>query len=347
MRMLASVQKIISIEPIEDADRIELAHVLGWQCVVKKGDFKAGDICIYFEIDSFLPVCEKFEFLRPSSYRHNELVGEGFRIKTQKLRGKFSQGLVMNPSDFPAIPNNVQVGDDVTDLLGIKHWECPEEISDSGTFIGTLPDGVHASDETRVQAHPELINEFAGLEYYISTKMDGSSHTVSIDDSGKFHVCNHSREYKDDGKSVFYEFVKSHDTEAKLRKYMEENNIHSIMIAGEYCGIKIQSNRAKLNGREWQLFDVQENGIRKGLKELQKISSIIGFDTVKIEEIGMNFNEKYSTVDAVLSRADGYYNSGSAKEGIVIRPTEPIYSKTLDTYLSMKAVSNKYLLKTE
>ena len=82
MRKLASIQRIWKIEPIEGADRIELAHVLGWQCVVNKGQFKEMDLAVYFEIDSFLPVCEPFEFLRKSSYKKSDIMGEGFLLRT-------------------------------------------------------------------------------------------------------------------------------------------------------------------------------------------------------------------------------------------------------------------------
>ena len=64
MRKLASIQRIWKIEPIEGADRIELAHVLGWQCVVNKGQFQPMDIGVYFEIDSFLPIRPVYEFMR-------------------------------------------------------------------------------------------------------------------------------------------------------------------------------------------------------------------------------------------------------------------------------------------
>ena len=99
MRTLASIQKIKDITPIQGADRIELAHVLGWQCVVQKGKFRTGDPCVYFEVDSFLPIRPEFEFLRSSSYRKSDLLGEGFRLKTMKFRGEISQGLVMTVSE--------------------------------------------------------------------------------------------------------------------------------------------------------------------------------------------------------------------------------------------------------
>ena len=78
MRKLASIQRIWKIEPIEGADRIELAHVLGWQCVVNKGQFQPMDIGVYFEIDSFLPIRPVYEFMRSSSYKKTDIMGEGF-----------------------------------------------------------------------------------------------------------------------------------------------------------------------------------------------------------------------------------------------------------------------------
>ena len=178
MRKLASIQRVWKIEPIEGADRIELAHVLGWQCVVNKGQFQPMDIAVYFEIDSFLPVRDVFEFMRSSSYKKTDIMGEGFRLRTMRFRGQISQGLLLPVSQFPEIPKNADVGDDVTELLGVRKWEIEERATTGGTVIGTLPYDIPHTDETRVQEEPELIQAFAGLEYYISTKMDGSSHST-------------------------------------------------------------------------------------------------------------------------------------------------------------------------
>lgn len=175
MRKLASIQRIWKIEPIEGADRIELAHVLGWQCVVNKGQFQPMDLAVYFEVDSFLPVVPEFEFMRASSYRKTDIMGEGFRLRTMKFRGQISQGLLLPVSSFAAIPGDAELGMDLTELLGVKKWEIKERITTGGTMIGTLPYDIPHTDETRVQAEPELIQAFAGLEYYISTKMDGPS----------------------------------------------------------------------------------------------------------------------------------------------------------------------------
>ncbi len=194
MRKLASIQRVWKTEPIEGADRIELAYVLGWKCVVNKGQFKPMDLAVYFEIDSFLPIRPEFEFMRASSYRKTDLMGEGFRLRTMKFRGQISQGLLLPVSDFSGIPAGTELGADVTELLQVRKWEIEEKATTGGTVIGTLPMDVPHTDETRVQAEPDLIGDFAGLEYYISTKMDGSSHSISLDEDG-FHVTGHNYEW--------------------------------------------------------------------------------------------------------------------------------------------------------
>ena len=346
MRKLASVQRIWKIEPIEGADRIELAHVLGWQCVVNKGQFQEMDPAVYFEVDSFLPIAPEYEFLRATSYRKTDIMGEGFRLRTMKFRGQISQGLLLPVSAFPAIPTDAEVGTDVTELLGVKKWEIEERITTGGTMIGTLPYDIPHTDETRVQAEPELIQAFAGLPYYISTKMDGSSHSVGIDENG-FHVTGHNYEYKDDGKSPFYELVKSMDLQAKMEAFAADNKLSAFTIQGELCAPGIQKNRLKLTKPAWYVFTIRENGKRVGLTRMLELCEKLQLESVPIEEIGTDLPAKYPTVEALLKRADGNYPRGGKKEGIVIRPTEPVYCELISGALSMKVVSNKYLLKSE
>ena len=346
MRKLASIQRIWKIERIEGADRIELAHILGWQCVVNKGQFREMDLAVYFEVDSFLPIAPEFEFLRASSYRKTDIMGEGFRLRTMKFRGQISQGLLLPVSAFPAIPADAELGTDVTEILGVKKWEIEERITTGGTMIGTLPYDIPHTDETRVQAEPDLIQAFAGLEYYISTKMDGSSNSVGIDENG-FHVTGHNYEYKDDGNSPFYELVKSMDLQAKMEAFATANNLSTFTIQGELCAPGIQKNRLKLTKPAWYVFTIRENGKRVGLTRMLEVCEKLQLESVPIEEIGTDLPVKYPTVEALLERADGNYPKGGKKEGIVIRPTEPVYCELVSGALSMKVVSNKYLLKND
>ena len=119
MRKLASIQTIKYVKPIPDADSIETVGILGWECVSKKGEFQTDDKCVYFEIDSLLPEIPEFEFLRKGCW--NETFKK-FRLKTIKLRKQLSQGLALPLSVFPNLAK-LNVGDDVTELLGIEKYE--------------------------------------------------------------------------------------------------------------------------------------------------------------------------------------------------------------------------------
>lgn len=111
-RELVYVTRIDSISPIDGADRVELAHVGGWQVMVRKGLYHPGDVAAYFEIDSKTPQTEAFEFLTPKHYA----------IKTQKyFKGKvLSQGLLMNSEElgWPAADNEHGI---MRDAEGVEH----------------------------------------------------------------------------------------------------------------------------------------------------------------------------------------------------------------------------------
>lgn len=345
MRKLASVQYIHDITPIAGADRIELAHVLGWQCVVPKGQFTVGDLGVYYEIDSFLPLDERYEFLRSNSYRKSNIMGEGYLIRTIRMRGELSQGLLLPLSMFPEVPH--EKGLDVTELLGVRKWEIEERATAQGTIIGTLPPEIPHTDETRVQSSPDLLFEFTNVPFYITTKMDGSSHSVTISRNGEFHVTGHNYEYADDGKSSFFEFLKKKEITRRLNEYIDMSQYDTLTLQGEFCAPGIQGNPVGLTSPHWFVFTVMINGKRADMYETKRICYDLDLEMVPIEEQGGNVVARYPTVENILARADESMYTIEKKckaEGIVIRPIYPVYSPTLGTYLSMKAVSNKYLL---
>ena len=110
-RKLASIVEISKVSPIEGADRLEVAEMKGkgWKVVIQKGEFHPGDLAVYFEIDSFLdPNDERYAFLKDRSLRRfvskgGNVLREGIKIKTIKLRGQISQGLLMPLDKFPEI----------------------------------------------------------------------------------------------------------------------------------------------------------------------------------------------------------------------------------------------------
>ena len=336
-RKLASIQYVHDIWPIEGADRVEAIGVLGWKCVAKKGEFAIGDWCVYFEVDSFLPIDEHFEFLRATSYKNSDLLGEGFRLKTQRFRGQISQGLALPMSILP--PGDYELGQSVANLLGVRKWEIEERVSSNGTIIGTLPSGVPKTEEMRVQSEPGLIDEFRGLPYYVTTKMDGTSVSMYLID-GKFGVCGHNYEYADDGACSFWRYAHDNDIEARLRM----SGVGNIVLQGEFCGGGIQGNPLKLIKPKWYVFTAYDADTRRRwpLDEMIAFCDGKGFTHVPVEEREEHFG--YDSVEALLARARGRYESGTIKEGIVVRPIEPVYSKILQAPLSMKVINNDYLL---
>ena len=215
-----------------------------------------------------------------------------------------------------------------------------------GNIIGKLPMDVPHTDETRVQENPELIQAFAGLEYYITTKMDGYSHSISVDGDG-VHITGHNYEYMDDGSSVFYNLVNARGWKMKIQEFADSEGLSLLTIQGELCAPGIQGNRIRLLKPEWYVFTIRENGKRVGLRRMQEICAVIGLTHVPVEEVGTDLPPRYPTVEVLLERADGEYPNGGKKEGIVIRPTEPVFRPLIGDSLSMKVASNKYLLKNE
>ena len=337
-RKLASVQYVHDVRPIEGADRIECVGVLGWQCVAKKGEFKVGDLCVYFEIDSFLPIEERFAFLGATCLKHNELLGDGYRLRTQRFRGQLSQGLALPLAVLPA--GDWKIGDDVTELLGVRKWEVSQRATSGGTIIGTLPPWVPKTDETRVQSEPGLIDEFNGVPYYITTKMDGTSVTMYRVD-GRFGICGHNFELKDDGTCSFWKWAHEHEIEDRLVRAELDN----VVLQGEFCAAGIQGNPLTLKCPEWYVFTVRDarREVRLGLGETIDVCQRVGLTMVPVEECGKNL--PYRSVEALLERSRGTYENGRTKEGIVIRPQTPIYSQTIGASLSMKVVNNDYLVK--
>ena len=128
---------------------------------------------------------------------------------------------------------------------------------------------------------------------------------------------------------------------------MEKEGLRTLTIQGELCAPGIQKNRLRLTKPEWYVFSIRENGKRVGLNRMLQICEELDMVHVPIEEVDMDLPSKYPTVETLLVRADGEYPNGGKKEGIVIRPTEPVFSSLIGASLSMKVVSNKYLLKNE
>src|SRR5438445_11897062 len=149
---LASIQVIADIRPIEGADRIEAASVLGYRTVIKKGEFRAGDLCVWHEPDTVTADRPEYEFLR----------SHGFRLKVSRFRGQVSQGLALPLAVLPAA--NYAVGDDVTELVGIRRYEKPLSSHQADVAKGGFPSWLPKTDEPNLRSFPAALDEFTGRE---------------------------------------------------------------------------------------------------------------------------------------------------------------------------------------
>jgi RNA ligase (TIGR02306 family) len=331
-RKLASIQKISNIEQIKGADRIVAVTVMGWCVVVKKGEFEIGDLCVFFEIDSILPETEWSEFMRPRK----------FRVKTCKLRGTLSQGLVL-PLYILGEDVNYSIGDDVTEALRVKKFDIEKVSRDkygfkTGSSAGLFPSFIPKTDEIRIQSAMHLLDVIKDLPFYYTVKCDGTSSTFyRLDD--KFVACSRNRMVKQDTNNVYWEMVDKYKLEDKI------NN--GIAIQGEICGPGIQKNKLALSSRELFIFDIFDikSGLYFGFDEIESYCKEFELPTVPIEGVvrdSHNSNFDHS-LEAWVIRAKGkYVNTNTNREGLVIR------SITEDNRrISFKVMNNNYLLKEE
>lgn len=186
MRKLASIRKVHQIDPIQGADRIVLAHIDGWQCIVQKTAFNVGDLGVYFEIDSFLNGADA-DFAAFEQRFSNWKNIRGLRVKTMKMKGVISQGLLMPISELSKLKGlSLKEGDDVTELLGIEKWESAEEMTNNGSSSNRsskpFPPFIPKTDQERAQ---NLVGQLMkrrddDTTYEVTVKLDGSSMTVWV-----------------------------------------------------------------------------------------------------------------------------------------------------------------------
>jgi RNA ligase (TIGR02306 family) len=336
-RKLASIRVVSEVNPIPDADAIERATVDGWNVVVKKNEFKPGDLCVYCEIDSLLPVREEFEFLRKSSYRKMADGNEGFRLKTISLRKTTSQGLLLPIS---ILPNEIisstgyadLPGTDVTQALGIVKYEPPMPASLAGKAKGFFPSFIPKTDEERIQNLPEIIENEKDTLFDATEKLDGSSSTYFIK-NGEFGVCSRNLELLEDEENSMWKFARQTDLETKMRS-LERN----IALQGEIIGEGIQGNPYKMKGQTvsfYNAFDIDKHEYLN-YEDFNNLIGMLGFQTVPVIHEGLKLPE---SIEGILKLADGKsaLNPNFNREGLVFRTRG---SKRI----SFKAISNLFLL---
>lgn len=376
MRKLATIRKIISLTPIPEADFIECATVDGWELVVKKGEFEIGDLCVYFEIDSMLPLDAKYSFLKKVTKVKD---GEGYRLKTIKLKRQISQGLALPLKMYPDL--KVKLGEDVTKLLKVWKYERLNageklDIKPKTGVKGilwkyfpklakkvfqkdrnkTFPTFIPKTDQERIQ---NLMKYFQNprSKWEVSLKLDGSSMTVwdykknkafnqskltkllnFFSKSTSQGVCSRNQNLSKDNSNFW--------TTATKEGLLEIIKGKNIALQGELIGPGIQKNHEKVQAHEFRLFDIFDIKEQRYLLPAQRKVWLLENDLERkiklcpiVSEEMLVFKE-YQTFEELQKFVTGAsMNKGTISEGRVF--------KNVTSGTSFKCISNKYLLKCE
>ena len=365
-RKLVTLQTISSIQPIPGADVIATATIQGWQVIVKKSEFNVGDLCLFFEIDSFLPIEPRYEFLKKSTKFNNT---EGYRLKTMKLRNVLSQGLALPLTMFPEI-QNPKFDYDYSHVLNVIKYDNELQAYSQkpgvkpGKTKGKFPNFIPKTDQPRIQNLVSYFDSLTNEEFEETLKLDGSSMTCykitttpSLWDKIKaffgcnfkpyhFGVCSRNLELKpksnnvitfnNQGKESIYD--QSDFWTAAIKYDIESKLPVGYAIQGELIGPKIQANHEKVTSLEYYVFDVFD--ISKGEYLLPEARRSF-CDTYNIQHVPVtNANAKPLQADlsSLLKHVEGpSMNLGTVSEGRVY--------KHVSKPISFKAISNQYLLK--
>ena len=346
MRKMASIQIIRDITPIMDAYAIELAHINGWAAVVKKDEFSVGQYVVFCEIDSWMPH-EIAPFLSKGKEPREYLGVKGERLRSQKLRGTLSQGLILPINILPA--GSYTEGEDVSEKLGIVKYEPPIPAQLAGQVRGNFPSLVSKTDEERVQ-------NIQGLEKYLdevfveTEKLHGTSVSFVLNVNGELEVCSRNLSLKEDENNLYWKLAKKNDALSMLnsvKSYYEATgaSVKTVAIQGEGVGLGIQKGwEYGIQDPEFFMFTIQVNGVKIAEDEYQvfkktftQVKSVPEVSKATLREIVGNSGE----IGATLLK---YVEGKSAIDGKTIREGS-VFRCLTDSSFSFKVVSNQFLLK--
>lgn len=346
IRKLASIQQILSIEPIPDADNIELAKINGWKTVVKKGEFQVGDLGVFYEVNSIPPDIDLYKFLWTTKDNPQGIRPAKYRLKTMKLRGCLSQGLMLPLNQVLNAHKcslNAHLGDDLsgmdlTEILGVEKYEKP--IQPGGIVVGDYDLPCPKTDEERLQSRPGVLDELRGHAYVITQKNDGMSLSIGLNYDGELSTCirNNRVDHTVDG--IYKYIVEKYN----LVEFFKKNP--NIILQGELCGPKIQKNFLGLKQVDWFVFNVWDTNIPSYVPFMQAHDKYFAPYNLTYATPLLIANSFNDSLETLLEFAPGLYpGTNNKREGIVVRPLyEEIYSKVLGGRLSFKVIANDYAL---
>jgi len=299
-RKMATIQQIAEVKPIDGADAIEAVRINGWWVVAKKGKYVVNDTVVYCEVDSWIPTAVAPFLTKPDHFPKEYNGVQGGKLRTVRLRGQLSQGLVLPLKGFDAYYEGAgkdlfKIGDDVSSFLNIQKWEAPEQAGTNRQARGNFPSFLRKTDQERVQNLGGDLERQQGNSFEVTIKIDGSSCTA-YHRNGEVGVCSRNIELKDVEGNAFWDIVKQNNILDKL----VENNLN-YAVQGELIApeVFIEVFHREMSGG---VVDDTETML---LKWLRKISVN---PEVKFDGYTEVFMKKDVSVEAVISKLIEFEN---------------------------------------
>jgi RNA ligase (TIGR02306 family) len=337
-----TVEIIETVRNHPNADRLDIATVrrLNYNFIVQRDLYSVGDKVIYIPIDSIVPDKILAKMGLEGKLKNN-------RVRTIKLRGLVSQGLVDHIGDFEELNSEMEEGLEVQEILGIIKHEEPPELIKNGE-LRKLPAFVGRYELANAQQYPEIINSIIKNGVYVTEKIEGSNWWASWDsENEKYMVGQRNFEIvmEEGATHTWISTAEKIYAEEKLRQIAYLYKAKSVTLRGEILGPKIQGNIYKLDEYKIYIFDIEIDGVLLNAEDFVELCSELYIVTVPTIHIGFSF-KKFIGDKTVLEFADGFskINESVLREGIVIKPLVEQYSYKLGR-LAAKVKSTEYLAK--
>ena len=344
MRKLVSIRKIHKIEQIPYYPALSEYHVDGWTIVDQSCKYKEGELVVFFEPDTALPVDPRFEFLPVV-----DVDGEKRHLITvQKIRGKYSQGIILPLEMFPEIRNPCE-GMPVADIIGAEKYEPSNIANTSYVKKGDFPAFLIKSDQPRIQDFPQYFTEFYDSEFEETEKIDGTSVTIYLH-RGEFGIC--AREYEvniPESPKYIGVMVASKINLEKAMRQVGDN----FAVQCEGIGPNIQVKLYPYPYSTLFVYDIIDTTTVKKLPPAERMeiyNNLFGtlqkintkkvakyFGHVPVLRPSVKIFHECPTIEKLLSHADG-------QSVITNAPREGLVYKGVNVPISFKAISNKYLV---
>ena len=381
MRKLVTVRQITAIDPIPNADAIEVVTVDGWKVVAKKGEYSLGQWVVYFEIDSVLPKGRpEFEFLMVRGCKEHHCEDntflQGHRLRTIKLRGQFSQGLVIPIPEawslfvdtatkaptviIPDPENDAEAWskseeDDLAFAFGVKKYEAVIPAALAGQTRRAYPNWLPKTDQERIQNCKEVLE--LNTLWTIEEKLEGSSMTI-YHDGESAGVTSRNLDLKlDQEGNTFVDVAKSSGLLEAIEALVTEwPHIHKVAVRGELLGPGIQGNIYNLKSHCFYVFDVfvattsSPGGayLTSAARDSFMNYMLANADYVKWDKvvfqvpiIRLGVDLRGLSVDTIVEMADGESRLfPTQREGLVFKSETEINGHVV----SFKSISPVYLL---